>query len=104
METQIGKLSNYQKNINLSFIVIKEVEVNKTKEGCLVRTYLVADESGSIEYSIWNEELNPGDIIRITNGYTTLFKNKNRLYNSKSTTVSRVSHFRKAFSLIPFMS
>ena len=36
--TEIAKLQNYQKNITLVFIVFRELETVRTKEGDMVRT------------------------------------------------------------------
>ena len=44
---------------------------NKTKDGNDIRTVKVADKSGSINMSVWNEYgavIQPGDIIRFTKG------------------------------------
>ena len=45
---------------------------NKTKDGNDIRTVKVADKSGSINMSVWNEYgavIQPGDIVRFTKGY-----------------------------------
>lgn len=49
---------------------------NKTKDGNDIRTVKVADKSGSINMSVWNEYgavIQPGDIIRFTKGYDHFF-------------------------------
>ncbi|NXC49430.1 SOSB1 protein, partial [Penelope pileata] len=46
--------------------------VTKTKDGHEVRTCKVADKTGSINISVWDDVGNliqPGDIIRLTKGY-----------------------------------
>lgn len=46
--------------------------VTKTKDGHEVRSCRVADKSGSIAISVWDELgslIQPGDIIRLTRGY-----------------------------------
>lgn len=48
--------------------------VTKTKDGHEVRTCKVADKTGSINISVWDDVGNliqPGDIIRLTKGYRT---------------------------------
>ena len=48
--------------------------VTKTKDGHEVRSCKVADKSGSIAISVWDELgslIQPGDIIRLTRGYDT---------------------------------
>lgn len=46
--------------------------VTKTKDGHEVRSCKVADKSGSIAISVWDEIgslIQPGDIIKLTRGY-----------------------------------
>lgn len=48
-----------------------EGRVTKTKDGHEVRTCKVADKTGSINISVWDDVGNliqPGDIIRLTKG------------------------------------
>lgn len=48
--------------------------MTKTKDGHEVRTCKVADKTGSINISVWDDVGNliqPGDIIRLTKGYGT---------------------------------
>lgn len=51
--------------------------VTKTKDGHEVRTCKVADKTGSINISVWDDVGNliqPGDIIRLTKGYRLFFQ------------------------------
>ncbi|KAJ6665214.1 hypothetical protein lerEdw1_004263 [Lerista edwardsae] len=60
------------KNLNLVFIVLEIGRVTKTKDGHEVRSCKVADKTGSITISVWDEPgslIQPGDIIRLTKGY-----------------------------------
>ena len=44
---------------------------NQTKDGSVVRKCRVADRSGSVSFSLWNEQaeaIEPGDILRLTKG------------------------------------
>ncbi|TBU11028.1 hypothetical protein CWI38_1424p0020 [Hamiltosporidium tvaerminnensis] len=101
---KIVDLTNTTKNICLSFIVIKEISVTTTKDKDIVRTYLISDETGSIEYSAWNIQFEDDDLINITGGYTSLFKGKTRLFNSKNSMINRNGKIRKVFSLEPFIN
>ncbi|KAB0356218.1 hypothetical protein FD754_000374, partial [Muntiacus muntjak] len=64
----------------LSLISISPTDtgrVTKTKDGHEVRTCKVADKTGSINISVWDDVDNliqPGDIIRLTKGYASAFK------------------------------
>ena len=51
-----------------------------------VRTVKVADRSGMVNLSLWNEPgkvLQSGDIIRMTRGYTGMLKNCLTIYTTK---------------------
>ncbi|RMC22925.1 hypothetical protein DUI87_00071 [Hirundo rustica rustica] len=71
-ETLVKDVKPGLKNLNLIFIVLETGRVTKTKDGHEVRTCKVADKSGSINISVWDDVGNliqPGDIIRLTKGY-----------------------------------
>ncbi len=47
---------------------------SQTKDGSVVRKCRVADASGSILFSLWNEQaaaIEEGDILRLIKGYTS---------------------------------
>ncbi|ADM10940.1 uncharacterized protein Eint_010780 [Encephalitozoon intestinalis ATCC 50506] len=93
----IAEISDYQKNISLEFILIKYLETNKTKDNDKIDVWLVGDETGTMEFGIWNCSLNPGDVIYLSGGYTSLFQGSKRLFVSKTGWISRVRTFRKTF-------
>lgn len=76
----------------------------KTKDNNVVYTYLVADDIASVEYSIFNQQLEIGDIIFIDCAYSTLFKGKLRVYNSELTVPKRIGEFCFNFKYAPNMS
>lgn len=56
---------------------------NVTKDGHEVRSCKVADKTGSINLSVWDEPgvlLQPGDILKITKAYVSVWKNCLTLY------------------------
>ncbi|KAH6931210.1 hypothetical protein HPB50_022944 [Hyalomma asiaticum] len=55
METTIGQLKPGMKNLTMTFIVLDIGRPIKTKDGHEVRTCRVADRSGSINISVWDE-------------------------------------------------
>ncbi|EHB08959.1 SOSS complex subunit B2 [Heterocephalus glaber] len=60
-----------QKNVNVVFIVLETGRVTETKEGREVRPRTVADKTGSIAVSVWDDIgglTQPGDIIQLTRG------------------------------------
>lgn len=71
-DTRIVDLRPGMKNVNVTFIVLQRGATTKTKEGNTVIQYLVADASGSIQASLWDEKaeaLQPGDIFRVKGAY-----------------------------------
>lgn len=58
--------------LSLFFCCFLVGRVTKTKDGHEVRACKVADKTGSITISVWDELgslIQPGDIIRLTKGY-----------------------------------
>lgn len=96
-----------QKDISLMFIVLDINRPTKTKEGHEVRTVKVADRSGSINLSMWDDlgkQVQSGDIIRMTKGYANVWKTCLTLYLSKTSEFIKVGEFCYIFSEVPFMS
>ena len=59
---------------------------NTTKDQQEVRTVKVADKTGSINVSLWNDlgkAVQSGDIIRMTKGYANIWKGCLTLYMAK---------------------
>ena len=59
---------------------------NVTKEGHEVRSCKIADKTGSVNASIWDEPgqlLQSGDIVRVSKGYASIWKNCLTLYIGK---------------------
>jgi len=95
------------KNLNIVFIVLEIGKPNKTKDGHEVRSCKVADKSGSINISIWDEigeHLQAGDICRLTKGYANFWKSCLTLYTGKGGTVTKIGEFCLQFSETPNMS
>ncbi|ELQ73978.1 putative nucleic acid binding protein [Trachipleistophora hominis] len=101
---KIADINAYNKNFELTFMVIKNLGHIKTRDNDVVYSYLVADDTGSIEYSIFNQSLDLGDIIAINYAYATFFKTRLRVYNSELTVVRRVGEFNFEFKMSPNIS
>ncbi|XP_040295345.1 SOSS complex subunit B2 isoform X2 [Bufo bufo] len=72
----IKDIKTGQKNLNVIFIVLEIGRVTKTKDGHEVRSCKVADKTGSITVSVWDEIgslIQPGDIIRLTRGFCMVY-------------------------------
>ncbi|XP_016404334.1 SOSS complex subunit B1-B-like [Sinocyclocheilus rhinocerous] len=76
-ETHVKDVKPGLKNLSVIFIVLETGRVTKTKDGHEVRTCKVADKTGSISISVWDEVgglIQAGDIIRLNKGHFLLFE------------------------------
>lgn len=101
---KICELTIYKKNFDMVFMVIKDLGYVRTKDGNIIYSYLIADDTGSVEYSIFDHELCIGDILSINHAYSTVFKGKLKVYNSELSNVRRIGEFCLNFKTTPNMS
>ncbi|NXP75704.1 SOSB2 protein, partial [Ramphastos sulfuratus] len=95
------------KNLNVIFIVLEIGRVTKTKDGHEVRSCKVADKTGSITLSVWDEIgglIQPGDIIRLTKGYASLWKGCLTLYTGRVGELHKIGEFCMVYSEVPNFS
>jgi len=95
------------KNLNLIFIVVEVGKPSKTKDGNEIRTVRVADKSGSINMSVWNEfglHMLAGDIIRFFRGYAQVWKNQLTIYSGRVGGMEKIGEFCMLFCETPNMS
>ncbi|KAL0964079.1 hypothetical protein UPYG_G00318120 [Umbra pygmaea] len=95
------------KNLNIVFIVLEIGRVTKTKDGHEVRSCKVADKSGSIAISVWDELgslIQPGDIIRLTRGYASIWKGCLTLYTGRGGDIQKIGEFCMVYSEVPNFS
>uniref|UniRef100_A0A8C3TAY3 SOSS complex subunit B2 n=1 Tax=Chelydra serpentina TaxID=8475 RepID=A0A8C3TAY3_CHESE len=95
------------KNLNVVFIVLEIGRVTKTKDGHEVRSCKVADKTGSITISVWDEVgslIQPGDIIRLTKGYASLWKGCLTLYTGRGGELQKIGEFCMVYSEVPNFS
>lgn len=78
--TIIAKLEPNQRQINLLVIVLRiQANPQKTREGHEIHSFKVADRTGSVTLNVWNttgQLIAPGDILRLQNCITQVFKNE----------------------------
>ncbi|TRZ05955.1 hypothetical protein HGM15179_021152, partial [Zosterops borbonicus] len=106
-ETLVKDVKPGLKNLNLIFIVLETGRVTKTKDGHEVRTCKVADKSGSINISVWDDVgtlIQPGDIIRLTKGYASVFKGCLTLYTGRGGDLQKIGEFCMVYSEVPNFS
>ncbi|XP_068751015.1 SOSS complex subunit B1-A-like [Montipora capricornis] len=95
------------KNLNCLFIVLEVGKATKTKDSHVVRTCRVADKTGSIMVSVWDEVgeiLQPGDIIKFVRGYSSLWKGSLTLYTGRAGHMEKIGDFCMVFCEVPNMS
>ncbi|XP_028929051.1 SOSS complex subunit B1 [Ornithorhynchus anatinus] len=106
-ETFVKDIKPGLKNLNLIFIVLETGRVTKTKDGHEVRTCKVADKTGSINISVWDDAgtlIQPGDIIRLTKGYASVFKGCLTLYTGRGGDLQKIGEFCMVYSEVPNFS
>ena len=87
----INELRNGMKRVNVEAKVVekgntREVTSRYKDETYKVADAVVADETGSIKLTLWNEQIdqvNVNDSIKIENGYVTSFKGEIQLNAGK---------------------
>ncbi|KAI9588188.1 hypothetical protein GQX74_004034 [Glossina fuscipes] len=89
------------KNINVIFIVLEIGTTTVTKENREVRNFKVGDHTACINVSIWDEPgklISPGDIIKLTKGYASIFRHCLTLYSGKNGDVYKIGEFCMTFN------
>ncbi|KAJ8938782.1 hypothetical protein NQ318_010309 [Aromia moschata] len=98
---QIKDMRQGLKNVNVVFIVLEVGHPTLTKENREVRTFKVADQSACINASVWDEAgqlLVPGDIVKLTKGYVSVWRNCLTLYTSKAGDLQKIGEFCMVFN------
>lgn len=106
-ETHVKDIKPGLKNLSVIFIVLETGRVTKTKDGHEVRTCKVADKTGSISISVWDEVgglIQTGDIIRLTMGYASVFKGCLTLYTGRGGELQKIGEFCMVYSEVPNFS
>lgn len=96
-----------QKNLSVLFIVLEIGAPTRTKDNHNVRSCKIADKTGCINISIWDEVgdlLQTGDICRLIKGYSSVWKNCLTLYTGKNGGIHKIGEFCMQFSEVPNMS
>lgn len=102
----ISSLTPNQHQIALLVIVLRiQANPQKTRDGHEIHSLKIADRSGSVTFNVWNktgELIRPGDILRLQNCITQVFRNelcvkpgRSSLLNEKNST--RSSRFFRVF-------
>lgn len=86
-ELNIKELRNGMKRVTVEANVMEKGEPREVRSRYKDETYMVADaivadETGSIKLTLWNEQIdqvNVGNKVKIENGYVTSFKGEIQL-------------------------
>ena len=103
----IKDLEPNQKSVNLLVIVLEIGKPNQTKDGHEIRNVRVADKTGSINLSVWNEYgavLREGDILRLNGCFTQIWKNSLQIKIGNKGQIIKCGDFMMLFSETPDMS
>ncbi|KAH9498819.1 SOSS complex subunit B2 [Bulinus truncatus] len=95
------------KNLHLIFIVLEVGKPTRTKDGHDVRSCKVADKTGSINLSVWDEAghvIQSGDICKFLKGYASLWKGSLTLYTGKIGEILKIGEFCLNFVELPNFS
>jgi ssDNA-binding replication factor A large subunit len=87
----IKDLHDGMKRVDVEAKVVEKSDPREVKSRFKDETYkivdaIVADETGSIKLTLWNEQIdivNVGDNVKIENGYVTSFKSELQLNAGK---------------------
>lgn len=104
--TVVSSLRPFAKNVNIIVLVLERVETNWTKDNHSVHVIRVADSTGSVLLTLYDQHgaaAKPGDILQILCGFVTLFKRSMRLA-CKVGSVHRVGRIKMVAQVDPDMS
>jgi replication factor A1 len=96
MKMKINELKDEMKRINLQATVTeksdpREVMSRFKDQTYKVATVILADETGTIKLTLWNEQIdqvNVNNVVKIQNGYVTSFKGEIQLNVGKYGTLT----------------
>ncbi|KAF2068789.1 hypothetical protein CYY_009891 [Polysphondylium violaceum] len=103
---KIIEIKPFNKNINCVFIVLDKGQGIKKKEGTIFQV-LVADSTAAINMTLWDvigEQVQPGDILRLKGGYSTIYIDLQNLYVGKAGLIEKIGEFNMNFVEHPNLS
>ena len=107
--TKVRALRPGLKSVNLVVIVLEAVgSPIQTAQGSTVQTWLVADETGAVELTLYNEHATAfaeGSILRLLEGYSSLYRDALRLYvGTSGGTLCQIGDFTMRYAPFPNLS
>lgn len=100
MHLKIYQIPTATEKFTITFIILKQIDSKPLKSQTLT-IYQVGDETGTIEFGLYDITLNLGDIITIENAYGLIKENRVRVFAGINKNIKRVGTFRMIFRLEP---
>ncbi|KAL5260422.1 hypothetical protein ACHWQZ_G010522 [Mnemiopsis leidyi] len=103
----VAELCMGMKRVNLRVIVLHVGDPQTVKGGQTVKACLVADQTGSVELSLWSpwcDSIQESDILQLSNCYMGVFCNSLVVYVGRSGTVAKVGEFTMLYTETPYIS
>ncbi|KAF2878888.1 hypothetical protein ILUMI_27279 [Ignelater luminosus] len=97
----IKDLRSGMKRLELVFIVLETGPPIPNQANLEIRELKVADTTACITATIWGEAgglLKPGDIVRLTNAYVSIWHGCLRLCNYKTSILQKIDEFCMVFN------
>ncbi|AWR94229.1 OB-fold nucleic acid binding domain-containing protein [Acidianus brierleyi] len=94
MDEKIGNLKGGMENVNVTARVLQvgDQKTVQTRNGPrTLRELIVGDETGRVKLTLWgtqNEDVKEGQVIKIENGWTTVFKGQVQLNAGSRSKIS----------------
>lgn len=96
MKMKINELRDGMKRISIQATVTEKSDTREVKSRFKDQTYkvataIIADETGTIKLTLWNEQIdqvNVNNVVKIQNGYVTSFKGEIQLNAGKYGTLT----------------
>lgn len=104
MTITISEIHNNRDKFDTIGIILEEVDTKILKNDEFVKIYLLADETGCIEYGLYNNTLDIGDIIQLNNSYATFKNGRFRVFAGDNRNIRRSGSFRLLFTKEPNFS
>ncbi|KAJ1646751.1 hypothetical protein LPJ64_001796 [Coemansia asiatica] len=103
----IAKFRPSMRGFDCEVIVLETALPTTTRDGQTIHTFIVADRTGSIMMNIWGNDgkyIHNGDIIRIENAESKLFKGFLQLTTARFGKIKRVGEETMLFKEHPNFS
>ena len=105
--TKVAALRPGLRAVNVVVILLEPIgrSGQHGQHGSPVHTWLVADETGSVELALYDQHFSAGNIIRLLGGYASLYRSALRLYvGTTGGTIQRIGDVTMRYAEHPNLS